>query len=274
MNTYNEHNYETYAFGCIPSKKDLRDYRVDKQIAYSSELPKEYKVPHSPIKNQANVCSCVAHAVAEVLEAMNKNKEKYSTNWIYGYRPLGYSQSKGMYPRQAIKTTIDLGYVLYDDFSGNTEMKEVKNLVDNSLSYLKEKAKSRKMISYAYLKNRLEIKEAIYLTGNPVVICVHCCDPFITDANEVLITSSKRSGYHAMVAYGWNEKGLLIQNSWGENWGDSGTCILPDDYPLTEAWVIADRESSWFISKPRGIWLRRLVQEIVNFLVEIFTKNK
>lgn len=267
-------NYEQHAFGCIPSKKDLRDYRLDKKVAYATQLPKEFEVPHSPIKNQANVCSCVAHSVAEVLEAMNKNKEKYSTNWIYGYRPVGYSQSSGMYPRQAIKTTVDLGYVLYDDFSGNVEMKEVKRMVDGSLEFLKEKAKKRKMVSYAYLKDRQEIKEAIYLTKNPVVVCVHCCDPFITDEDEVLITSKGRDGYHAMVCYGWNDKGLLIQNSWGENWGDHGTCIMPDDYPLTEAWVVANEESAWFITKPRGIWVRRLLQELLKFIQEIFSRNK
>lgn len=268
MNT----EFNNHAFGCIPSKKDLRDYRVDKKIAYAVQLPKEFEVPHSPIKNQANVCSCVAHAVVEVIEAMNKNKEKYSTNWVYGYRPIGYSQGLGMYPRQAIKTTVDLGYVLYDDFSGNTEMKEVKNRVDANLSFLKQKAKSRKMTSYAYLRNREEIKEAIYLTKSPVVICVHCCDPFITDEDEVLIVSNKYSGYHAMVAYGWNEKGLLIQNSWGENWGDHGTCILPDDYPLNEAWVIANKETADLIVKPKMDWLRRLIQHIINFFTEMFKK--
>ena len=268
MNT----EYNNHAFGCIPSKKDLRDYRLDKKVAYSVLLPTEFEVPHSPIKNQGSVCSCVAHSVAEVLEAMNKNKEKYSTDWIYGYRPVSYSQSKGMYPRQAIKTTIDIGYVLYDDFSGNTEMREVKNKVDGSLTFLKAKAKSRKMVAYAYLKDRHEIKEAIYLTKNPVVICIHCCYPFITDEDEVLITSNKRDGYHAMVCYGWNDKGLLIQNSWGENWGDHGTCILPDDYPLNEAWAIADKESAPIIVKPGANGLRRLIQHIINFFVELFTK--
>lgn len=265
-------NFNNYAFGCIPSKKDLRDYRINKKVAYAVSLPKKFEVAHSPIKNQADVCSCVAHAVVEVLEAMNNNKEKYSTNWIYGYRPIGYSLGKGMYPRQAIKTTNELGYVLYEDFAGNDEMRAVKNAVDKNLTLLKDKAKERKTAAYAYLKDRNEIKEAIYLTGNPVVICVHCCDPFITDADEVLITSNKYGGYHAMVAYGWNEKGLLIQNSWGENWGDHGTCILPDDYPLNEAWAIADEDTAAIIVKPGASWLRRLIQHIINFIAEILKK--
>lgn len=272
MKNFNDEYFSGHAFGCIPSTKDLRDYRLDKKIAYAVELPEEFQVNHSPIKNQGGVCSCVAHAVAETLEAMNLNKEKYSTNWIYGYRPITYSQSAGMYPRQAIKTTVDLGYVLYDDFSGNTEMKEVKESVDKNIDYLKNKAKDRKAVSYAYLKNRQEIKEAIYLTKSPVIVCVHCCDPFITDENEILITSNKYSSYHAMVCYGWNEKGLLIQNSWGENWGDHGTCILPDDYPINESWIITNEETSWFVNKPRGIWIRRFIQHIINFLKELFKK--
>ena len=266
-------NNEQHAFGCIPSKKDFRDYRIDKEVAYSVSLPDEFEVPHSPIKNQGGVCSCVAHSVAEVVEAMGKNKEVYSTDWIYGYRPITYAQTKGMFPRQAIKTTVDLGCVLEKDFPGNTEMKAVKTKVDGSLSLLKLQAKNHKMVSYAYLKNRQEIKEAIYMTKNPVLVCVHCCDPFITDKDEVLVTSKKYDGYHAMVCYGWNKKGLLIQNSWGDDWGDNGTCIMPDDYPLNEAWVIADEHSSWFITEPRGIWVRRLIQALINFVSEIFKKR-
>lgn len=262
---------DEHAAGCIQSKKDLRDYRLNKNIAMG-DLPEEFSVEHSPIKNQGGVCSCVAHAVAEVLEAISKNTEKYSTNWIYGYRPTGYHQGKGMSTRQAIKTTCDVGYVLYEDFAGNDEMKAVKEAVDKNLNFLRIKASERKAYSYAALTTREEIKKAIYLTKNPVVLCVHCCNPFETDEEGVLVYSNKFGGYHAMVCYGWNEKGLLIQNSWGENWANNGTCILPDNYPFSEAWMIADSEEKYLIVRPSGYWWRKLLQAIINFIVRMFQK--
>lgn len=271
MNNFNEET--TYAFGCVPSVKDLRDYKINPDIAFAVQLPVEYKVPISEIKNQGGVCSCVAHAVCEVLEAENENKEKYSTNWIYGYRPFGYMQGKGMMTNQAIKTTCNVGYVLYDDFKGNAEMDGVRDSVNANLATLKEKAKERKTYSYARLHNREEIKRAIYLTGHPVILCLHCCDPFIVDSNNVLVYSDKFSGYHAMVCYGWNEQGLLLQNSWGEGWANKGCAILPNNYPFSESWLIADSETSFAVVKPTAYGIRKLAQAIITFFITLFSKK-
>lgn len=259
-----------FASGCVESDNDLRDYRLNNNIAMVLQLPEEFEVEHSPIKNQGGVCSCVAHSVAEVLEAINNNEEKYSTNWIYGYRPGGYYQKKGMLPRQAIKTACKVGYILYDDFKGNDEMNTVKHTVDNNIKFLKEKASERKTYSYALLKNRNEIKRAIFLTKHPIVIAVHCCDPFIVDENNILVYSDKFQGYHCMVCYGWNKDGLLIQNSWGETWGNKGTCILPENYPYSEAWLVADTTDEYMIVKPKMYFIRKIVQSIVNSFKKVF----
>ena len=266
-------NIENYDGGCLAPKKDLRDYRINTHIAFASELPDKFEVKHSEIKNQGGVCSCVAHSVCEVLEAINDNKEKYSTNWIYGYRPFGYYVGKGMYTRQACKTASDVGYVLYDDFKGNDEMNAVKETVDKNITFLKDKAKDRKTFAYASLKNREEIKKAIFMTRHPVVVCVHCCSPFIVDDNNELVYSDKFGGYHAMVCYGWNERGLLLQNSWGENFGDHGTCILPDNYPFSEAWLIANTQDEYLVLRPKGFWLRQLLQAILNFIIRMFNNK-
>ena len=79
-----------FATGCVPSKKDLRDYRLNKKVCHSSNLPESFEVGHSKIKNQGAICSCVAHSISEVLEELNGLKTGYSTAWIYGYRPFGY----------------------------------------------------------------------------------------------------------------------------------------------------------------------------------------
>ena len=36
-------------------------------------------------------------------EMLEKYNETFSTGWIYGYRPEGYWQGTGMYPREALK---------------------------------------------------------------------------------------------------------------------------------------------------------------------------
>lgn len=255
-----------YTLGCIESTKDLRDYNLNSKVSMMVKLPETFEVEHSPIKNQGNVCSCVAHSVTEVIEAIKDNQIKFSTNWIYGYRPFGYYQGKGMMIRQALGTSVDVGSVLHDDFAGNSEMKEVKELVDKNINQLKAKASTNKMYAYARLRNRDEIKRAIYLTGKPVVISVNCVDPFEIDENGILQYGDKFMGYHCMVCFGWNEYGLLIQNSWGEEWGIKGTCILPDEYPYAEAWVLVDSKDAYDIVKPKAYWLRKLLQKLIDLI--------
>ena len=52
--------------------------------------------------------------------------------------------------------------------------------------------------------------------------------------------NEKSNSSHAMVIYGWNEKGWLIQNSWGKLWGTKGTIILPYSIEFNSVWGVYD----------------------------------
>lgn len=256
-------------FGCVPSKKDLRDYLLNKKVCQSTNLPESFKVEHSSIKNQGAVGSCVAHSVSEVLEQIKNNKTRYSTAWIYGYRPVGYYQGSGMMTSQAMKTIKNVGCVEYDKCPGNYEMPKAKEYVNSNLALLKEEAGKDKIISYARLKSVQEIKEAIFKTGKPVVVCIQVGNLKL-DENNVALIPKDFDGGHATVCYGWNETGLLIQNSWGKNWGNKGCFILPYEYPVNEAWLITSDEN--VVIKPKLFWLVNLFKEIINFFKRLIHK--
>lgn len=257
-------------YGCIKSPRDLRNYRV---IAKSIELPKKYDVGHSLIKNQGNVCSCVAHSVSEILE--KKDNINYSTEWIYGYREEKYYQGKGMCLLDALKTIKNIGYIEYKDLQGNYEMDKAKDIVDKDINKYKDIANKKKIGSYAELHTMMDIKEAIYTGKNPVLMALAIDKGgLILDKNIARIPKIEDS-CHAVVCYGWNEKGLLIQNSWGEEWGDKGTFILPYEYPFYEAWAISyeiknnDKKQTLNIEKPKYYWLRELIMYIIRFIRSI-----
>ena len=42
---------EFHGFGCVPSKKDIRDYKLNKKVCHAANLPDEFVVEHSAIKN-------------------------------------------------------------------------------------------------------------------------------------------------------------------------------------------------------------------------------
>lgn len=260
MQTFDVSRFGT---GCIESSFDARDYVLN-NVAFSVELPESFDVLHSEIKDQGHVGSCVAHSVCEVLEAANKNEEKYSTNWVYGYRPEGYYVGAGMMARQACQTIVEKGFVPYEDFSGNTEMLAVMRQCNSNLELLLDIAKRRKAIAYNRLKTKQQIKEAIYTSGTPVLIVCYIPNRMELDDNYILqYDENKLAGCHCMVCYGWNESGLLIQNSWGKEFGNEGTFILPEEYPFAEAWSISCDSHMNISAKPRNWGIRKFIQSII-----------
>lgn len=198
--------------GAILSPVDLRDYKISFDASYI-EIPESFDINHSKIKNQNPVGSCVAHAVSEVLEA--SNGVNYSTGWIYGYRPASYkSQGRGMAVSEALKTVNRLGAVENDAFDYNVEMPKAKLLVDENLDTLIELAKSKKVIYYARLNSKNEIKQAILSDNLPVVLVIPTDEGGLKiDKHSVAYLPKVTNSYHAIVCYGWNETGFLIQNS-------------------------------------------------------------
>ena len=260
-------------YGFIQSPKDLRDYKINK-VYKSIALPTEFAVAHSSIKDQGAVNSCVAHAISEILEA--KDGIKYSTGWIYGYRPFNYYQGEGMITSEALKTVTKVGYVKNEDLDVNIEMSEAKNIVDKNINVLKERAANRKIASYARLTSIAEIKQALYTSNKPVLLAIMVgVNGIELDKKNVAYIPSEYAGGHQMVCYGWNEVGFLIQNSWGKNFGDKGTFILPYEYPVAEAWLIkfqGEVSTTSSITKPKLFTLRKILMKVYKFFKRLFKR--
>lgn len=262
-------------YGFVPSPKDLRDYKLN-NVYMSVKLPTEFEVAHSEIKDQGKVNSCVAHSIAEILEANELNRTKYSTGWIYGYRPNGYYQGEGMITAEALKTVNKVGYIKYEDLDVNIEMKEAKDIVDKNMSIYRDRASRRKIASYARLRDISEIKQALYISNKPVLLAIMVGTNGIElDKNNIAYIPKEYAGGHQMVCYGWNKFGLLIQNSWGEDFGNKGTFVLPYEYPIAESWLIkfqGEVTDASSIVKPKFYFLRRLSMKLYKAVKKITKK--
>ena len=270
-------NVTNRVFSNLVSPYDVRDYKI---ATVAKEFPESFKLEEVSVKNQGSVGSCVAHACSTVVEYHNKRQEGtdivFSTEFIYGYRPLGYYVGEGMYIRNALKTLQKMGDCPVQYLKGNHKCDEAMEIVESKLDELKEHAYPHRISTYAKVSTEAEIKQALMDFGYVVVSM-----PWHKDAtlkNGVYTYTSKdTSGYHCVVVYGWDERGWLVHNSWGSAWGKKGKFVVPFDFKWREAWAVTDQIRSGDVVIPEENWFIKifggLINSVVNFFRKLLKKN-
>lgn len=260
-------------YGCQLSPYDVRDYKV----SISGELPASYELDFSnvEVKNQKSVSSCVAHALSTILEYHAKNRNKLSTNFIYGIRKELFNQEgKGMYLRDACKIATNYGDPLESDCPGNTEIPEVYDIASKTLKNERamKYAEDYKTKSYYLCKSNDEIKYALVNYG-PILASLKWYKDYKVTNGILTGGNVKNYGYHAIVIYGYNEQGFLCQNSWGKSWGDRGRFILPYSIKLAEARGLIDVENDTYVSPPKPNNFLNNIYKFINFIINLFRKK-
>lgn len=263
-------------YGVKPSKTDVRDYKI-KAGAIGVD---SFELDNLPVvKNQKNVSSCVAHSSSSILEWFNKKEtnksQELSTGFIYGMQGVAFNQmDKGMYLRDACKIVQKYGDCLCETMPLNIEMPDCYTYVKNRLNEeLYNEALISKVESYARCTTSSAIKHALMNYG-PVLMSVKWYDTYhVNSDNTIDFNTSADHGYHAVMVYGFNEKGWLCQNSWGKNWGNKGRFILPYNYGFNEAWSFVDAKNS-DVYKPKRNAIFDIIYKVINFISNLLKKEK
>ena len=262
---------ELYNYGCALSPFDSRDFKV---CATEEALPECFELDFSnvKVKNQGSVSSCVAHAMSTILEYHAHNTNELSTNFIYGIRKKLYNQEgKGMYLRDACKIATNYGDTLEADCPGNTEIPKVYDIAAEAMEDegAMETAAAYRTKSYYSCKTIEDIKYALVHYG-PVIISIKWYRDYKVKDGVLVGGYTQDYGYHALVAYGYNEQGFLIQNSWGKNWGNKGRFILPYDIKIEEARGLIDLENDEYLPPKRLNAFVDFLYKAFNYLVNFF----
>ena len=264
-------------FGCYVSPVDVRDYKI--ACTSCDILPEKFELSVLPnVKNQGSVSSCVAHASASILEYYELicgREHKLSTNFIYGIQRQEFDrEAKGMYLRDACKIISKYGDMLESDCSGNNEVPTCCNKAEKALldEVKKKNAESFIIKSYFSCDSANAIKKAIMNYG-PVLASIKWYNSYQPDLAGVL--STKKSGnatHHAIMIYGWDEKGFKCQNSWGRLWGKGGRFTAPYEIPIVEARCFVDATDTDIIIPKRNNFLD-IIYKIFNKILNIFRKK-
>lgn len=233
--------------GCLPAKKDYRDYKICSVNAAVS-YPETFVLTNLPkVKNQLNINSCCAHATSSILEYHDKSRHNLSTNFIYGIQKQECKHDgMGMYLADACKIVQKYGDMLEEDCRGNNEVPVCWSIAENALTdtTAKQEAYNYRISAYYNCSTDNDIKYALMNYG-PVLGAVDWRNRYTLDSDAVInFDKTSQGGGHAVMVYGWNKKGWLIQNSWGTKFGNKGTFILPFEYGLREARALVDFENT------------------------------
>ena len=262
-------------FTNLVSPFDIRDYRI---AATTKEFPDKFELPAVSVKDQGQTGSCVAHACSSVVEYHNQKQEKtstiFSTEFIYGYRPEGYYVGKGMYIRDALKTLQKFGDCPLTKLRGNHEYEEAMEIVNEKFDGLKDSAYPHRISTYIKIKGEQEIKQALMQYGY-VVVSMNWYKDYKLKNGVYTYTSPEKRGSHAVVIYGWDDRGWLVHNSWGRGWGQNGKFVVPFDFKWNEAWAITDTiVNGEDIVKPAEKTWVKVLGNIINTMVNWFRSLK
>lgn len=251
------------------SPKDLRDYKA---TTTQTDFPARFNIDTVPVKDQGNVNSCVAFALSELVEYYNRDQEKtfarMSTAYIYGNRMYEDANNKlahGYYARLGLKVLQNMGVPYYKDFPGNFEMPQAEKIFNSRPKNLDKEAYKNRISTYFRLTKQEDIK-ACLMTGTPVICSIHWDNDTTVDEAHILhFKNRKCSTGHCVLIVGWDDdKGWLIQNSWGKNWGDNGFAYAAYNSPIREFWGTTDEVINGLeIKKP--CWLIKFIYKILKF---------
>ena len=260
----------------IKSPYDARDY----QIVAGKDFPETFELPKKVnIKNQWTKPTCVAHALSSLVEYHNLIEtgkyRKFSTEFIYGTRDIGYYIGDGMVIRDALKTVQKYGDCYHADCPGNHNTADAMKNVNEKVEEYRNLAYPHRIGSYYRVRTPEEIKTALMNHG-PVVISMTCREnAYISDDTYCYPQNAKNSGAHCVLIVGWNNKGWIIQNSWGSGYAGDGYFTLTYDTKINEAWGTIDQtnDTSMLKTKPRNKFMDK-IYNIINKIVNWWFSKK
>jgi len=249
-------DFKNLIFGAKQDPKDERDYQVNKLLTVPSKLASsvDWTDEMTPVKDQANLGSCVAFAVCAVKEWQEKKewkteigtKKNYDMSEQFLYYKCKeidkWPDQEGTSFRYAMKVLskngvpVEIGWQYDPDYKGKPE------------KWAESVAQWYRCGSYWRITTLEEMKTLLALKG-PQVAGILCFNEIFNPNKDAIITMpSKRRksiGGHAICLVGYDDSASLLKfkNSWGTAYGENGYAYISYDYYkhyCLDAWYFAD----------------------------------
>ena len=247
----------------LPDARDLvhnfyKHYIQNKVFLTHEKISETTKIPHSidlrsqcpSILNQGHLGSCTSNAMSNAFrfdEMKQGNSDIFMPSRLFLYyneRAMeGHTSSDtGASVRDGMKCMNKIGMCEEKDWPY-----DITKFTEKPTEMCYEFAKKHCSIKYQrVIQRELQLKSAL-ASGYPVVFGFTVYQSF--EGEEVAKTgivpmpnkNESMLGGHCVLLVGFDDdkKQFIVQNSWGEEWGDNGYCYFPYEY-LTNANLASD----------------------------------
>lgn len=263
-------------FNVIPSNRDDSDINAEPLLHDVTYVPStlDWRRYLQPVKNQSIHGTSLAHVGACMLEwkirKRDKKLVKMSPQYIFN-------------KRKDVDTNFmcgrELMQILKND--GCCSEKMVPTGSSSNTDEIQEfKAEANKIQQFARVFTIGALKKTLTVNG-PCLICFPVFN-FTTKMWKQHL-GEDRLGGHAMAIVGFNKKGFILRNSWGECWDDKGYSIYEytDWGSHEEVWTVIDDKNAteWksaptrMMNKANSMIFRRSVTKEDDDVYESYKEN-
>jgi len=233
-----EQSDQSVFFNVIPSPRDERDWCAEPMYDDVKRIPArmDWRGHLQRVRNQGRRGTSLAFVGTCILEWYSKKIQKTeitaSPQFLFNSRP-DKTQTL-MSGRDLMETLRQSGCCKEESF--------VYGSSDAVLPEVEQDALLLKIDGYAKIRTMETLKRAILVNG-PCLICF----PVYNHTTKLWKQRKEQEklGCHAMAVVGYNNKGFIVRNSWGEHWDTNGHCIYPyEDWGChDEIWTVVNNDN-------------------------------
>jgi C1A family cysteine protease len=216
----------------VPDLPDKRDLYL--KVSRLRMLPSyvDLREHCTPIEDQGSIGSCSAQAFVANMEYLDRViDDKYvdlSRLFVYYNTREDKGNDTGAYLRDGIKALAKYGACDESIWPYATDRYSVKPPEE---AY--RDGEKRRITEYRRIEGLKGIRQSL-ADGFPVVFGFTVYESFNNTGKDGMMPmpSGRMQGGHAVLAVGYDDKAkrIIVRNSWGKEWCDSGYFYMPYDY--------------------------------------------
>lgn len=229
---------EELGTGLLFAPEDSRDalYAAFEEIAASH--PASFELERLDFyRNQKSQPSCVYQTVARIIDYFNRHENtqvQVSARYGFAYCKAldGNPTLEGTFTKTGFDVATKIGTATNADWPDNSDLSYVEYIKRPS-TIADQGAAPFRFSGYVTMLRPEEVKDYILKYRVPVSLGLNANNTawgynVVTKANNYTIQEPTGSrGGHLMACVGWNDRGWVIENSWGPFWGDNGRATVP-----------------------------------------------